>query len=110
VIKTVGPVLSRQTIMHMKRDGGATTLRIPTKAESGPVKTLADAERAHITAMLRETNGIVGGPRGAAAQLGLARTTLIARMQRLGISHKASGPRTHFRTMDAAAAGSWRVN
>jgi formate hydrogenlyase transcriptional activator len=107
VIMTVGAVLSRQTIMHMRWDGGATTLRTSTNTESGPVKTLADAERAHITAMLRETNGIVGGPRGAAAQLGLARTTLIAKMQRLGISHKASGPRVAFRTMNAAAAGSW---
>jgi len=49
------------------------------------IKTLADAERAHITATLRETKWVIGGPRGAAAQLGLPRTTLIARMQRLGI-------------------------
>jgi DNA-binding NtrC family response regulator len=54
------------------------------------IKTLADAERAHITATLQETNWVVGGPRGAAAQLGLPRTTLIARMQRLGISNETS--------------------
>ena len=41
-----------------------------------------DAERVHITRTLRETNWTIGGPRGAAAQLGLPRTTLIARMQR----------------------------
>jgi formate hydrogenlyase transcriptional activator len=35
---------------------------------------------------LRETNWRVGGPRGAAAELGVPRTTLIGRMQRLGIS------------------------
>jgi len=52
-------------------------------------KTLADAERAHITATLRETNWVVGGRRGAAAKLGLPRTTLIAIMQRLGISRDA---------------------
>jgi len=52
---------------------------------SAPVRTLADAERAHITAMLRETHWVVGGRRGAAAQLGLARTTLITMMQRHGI-------------------------
>jgi formate hydrogenlyase transcriptional activator len=107
VIMTMGPVLSRQTIVHMKQHGGAVTPSTPADTEPGPVKTLADAERAHITAMLRETHGIVGGPRGAAAQLGLARTTLIAKMQRLGISHKASGPGVAFRTMNAAAAGSW---
>jgi hypothetical protein len=36
-------------------------------------------------ATLRETNWVVGGPGGAAARLGLPRTTLIARMQRLGL-------------------------
>ena len=36
----------------------------------GPVLTLADAERAHIRAALRETNGVVGGWDGAAARLG----------------------------------------
>ena len=50
------------------------------------VRTLADAERAHIVATLRETNGVVGGPTGAAARLGLPRTSLIARMQRLGLA------------------------
>jgi formate hydrogenlyase transcriptional activator len=49
------------------------------------VRTLADAERAHIVETLRETNGVVGGRSGAAARLGLPRTTLIARMQRLGL-------------------------
>jgi formate hydrogenlyase transcriptional activator len=50
-----------------------------------PVKTLADAERAHIVDALRETNGIVGGKSGAAARLGLPRTSLISRMQKLGL-------------------------
>ncbi len=49
------------------------------------VRTLADAERAHIIGTLRETNGVVGGKSGAAARLGLPRTTHIARMQRLGL-------------------------
>jgi hydrogenase-4 transcriptional activator len=35
---------------------------------------------------LRETNGIVAGPKGAAQKLGLKRTTLLSRMQRLGIN------------------------
>ena len=46
------------------------------------------SERERILNALRETNGIVAGPRGAAARLGLKRTTLISRMQRLGISAK----------------------
>ncbi len=61
-------------------------------ALSAPVRTLADAERAHIVATLRETNWVVGGQRGAAARLGLPRTTLIARMQRLGIARRTRVP------------------
>jgi formate hydrogenlyase transcriptional activator len=53
---------------------------------STEVRTLADAERAHIVATLRETKWVVGGRSGAAARLGLPRTTLIARMQRLGLA------------------------
>ncbi len=56
------------------------------------VRTLADAERAHILATLRETNGVVGGASGAAARLGLPRTTLIAKMQKLGLSREAPQP------------------
>jgi transcriptional regulator with GAF, ATPase, and Fis domain len=35
---------------------------------------------------LRETNWVIGGPNGAAARLGLNRTTLISKMRKLGIS------------------------
>jgi formate hydrogenlyase transcriptional activator len=58
---------------------------------STEVRTLADAERAHIVATLRETNGVVGGRSGAAARLGMPRTTLIAMMQRLGLAKYSSG-------------------
>ena len=60
--------------------------------QAGPaeVRTLADAERAHIVATLRKTHGVVGGRDGAAARLGLPRTSLIARMHRLGLA-KTSG-------------------
>jgi len=59
---------------------------------SRSVRTLADAERAHILATLRETNGVVGGAGGAAARLGLPRTTLIAKMQKLGLSRETPQP------------------
>ena len=49
-------------------------------------RTLAQVERDHIVATLQATNGVLGGWDGAAARLGLPRTTLISRMQRLGIS------------------------
>jgi formate hydrogenlyase transcriptional activator len=59
-------------------------------AVEAPRRTLADADRAHIMAALRDTNWVVGGRDGAAARLGLPRTTLIARMQKLGISRKTA--------------------
>ena len=93
VIMTTGPVLSRQTTERLKPNA-ATQVRIPIIAEPASIKTLADAERAHITATLRKTNWMIGGPRGAAAQLGLPRTTLIAKMQRLGISNGTSRSRS----------------
>jgi formate hydrogenlyase transcriptional activator len=56
-------------------------------ATSAPSQTLSDAERAHIMVILKETNWVIGGRNGAAARLGLPRTTLISRMQKLGISN-----------------------
>jgi formate hydrogenlyase transcriptional activator len=54
---------------------------------SAPV-TLEEAERSHILEALQQTAGMVGGPNGAAARLGLRRTTLIAKMKRLGIINR----------------------
>jgi transcriptional regulator with GAF, ATPase, and Fis domain len=54
--------------------------------QANGARTLADADRAHIIATLRETSWVVGGQNGAAARLGLKRTTLIAKMRKLGIS------------------------
>ena len=82
---------------------------------SSPARTLAQVEREHILATLSETNWVVGGWKGAAARLGLSRTTLIARMQRLGISRKAAQcgqertiPRNGGRVMSARPAHSTR--
>jgi formate hydrogenlyase transcriptional activator len=57
---------------------GAQTLR--------RIATLQDVERAYILQTLHQTNGIVGGPQGAAARLGINRATLLYRMRKLGIS------------------------
>ena len=48
--------------------------------------TLRNKEREHIVEMLRQTRGALSGPAGAAARLGLKRTTLQYKMQRLGLS------------------------
>ncbi len=50
--------------------------------------TLEDAEREHILTVLRDTEWVIGGPRGAAARLGMKRTTLNSRMQKLGIARQ----------------------
>src|SRR5580698_4368560 len=57
----------------------------PTFASASGM-TLADAERAHILEVLRSVDWVVGGRRGAAVRLGLPRTTLLHRMQKLGIT------------------------
>jgi formate hydrogenlyase transcriptional activator len=55
---------------------------IPTVAPQG---TLRDYEATLILKTLRAAGGMIGGPRGAAALLGLKRTTLVSKMKRLGI-------------------------
>ena len=70
----------------------STVLRVPL-AELHPVEhaapaavaTLEDMEREHIRQALRASHGQVAGPGGAAARLGMKRTTLQSRMKKLGI-------------------------
>ena len=50
------------------------------------MRTLAEAEREHISAVLVQVHGVVGGRNGAAARLGVARTTLLHRMKKLGLT------------------------
>jgi formate hydrogenlyase transcriptional activator len=54
--------------------------------------TLREMETNHILSTLRQTNWVVGGRGGAAARLGMKRTTLLYRMERLGISRDARVP------------------
>jgi formate hydrogenlyase transcriptional activator len=61
-------------------------LRMTTSATVFPAgHTLESAEREHILRVLRETKGVLSGPEGAAHRLGLKRTTLQSKMQRLKI-------------------------
>ncbi|MGA7294020.1 MAG: sigma 54-interacting transcriptional regulator [Terriglobales bacterium] len=59
---------------------------VVTRQPSALEGTLRDRERQHIVEILRQTRGTLSGPSGAAARLGLKRTTLQYKMQRLGIS------------------------
>ncbi len=52
---------------------------------------LEDAERREITNALEQSNWIVAGPNGAAARLGMKRSTLQSRMQKLGIRVSRTG-------------------
>jgi formate hydrogenlyase transcriptional activator len=54
-------------------------------SSTSPISTLEDAERQHIFRALRQTEWRVAGPKGAAVLLGMKRTTLQARMRKLGI-------------------------
>jgi formate hydrogenlyase transcriptional activator len=79
VILTDGPVLHVPPLQS----------KPPAKsAEPSKQSTLAEVEREHILQVLREANGVIGGPRGAAARLGVKRTTLSAKMRKLGISRQ----------------------
>jgi formate hydrogenlyase transcriptional activator len=57
---------------------------------TGAGVTLADAEREHILAALRETGWVVGGSKGAANRLGMKRPTLLWKMKKLGISRSTT--------------------
>jgi formate hydrogenlyase transcriptional activator len=62
------------------------SLKSAAEAESLGAITLEDAERDHILKTLEQTRWVVAGPNGAAARLGIKRSTLYFRMQKLGIS------------------------
>jgi len=82
VILSVGSEL-RAPLEELKRSLVAESV--------GPI-TLEDAERDHIRKTLECTNWVVAGPTGAAARLGVKRSTLYFRMQKLGISRSNQAP------------------
>src|SRR6201998_4728281 len=93
-------ILSMGTVLHVPLGelqsqsalAAATGSPADGKTELGAGKgirdVLDDAERKHILAALMQTNWVVAGPNGAAAQLGMKRSTLQLRMRRLGISRE----------------------
>jgi formate hydrogenlyase transcriptional activator len=62
------------------------SLNSAAETESTEAVTLEDVEREHIRKILERTRWVVAGPNGAAARLGIKRSTLYFRMQKLGIS------------------------
>ena len=91
-IRELQNVIERAVILTRGRvlEVPLSELLQPTE-EAGPPVTLRDAERAHITRILGESNGVIAT---AAGRLGLPRSTLFYKMRRLGISPVPSrGPR-----------------
>jgi len=75
-------ILTPNTVLHIfpfeKKHARAET--------ASASKTLEQVEREHILQTLHKTDWVIGGPYGAAAKLGMRRTTLLYKMRRLGIS------------------------
>jgi formate hydrogenlyase transcriptional activator len=69
---------------------GAGGSLIPVPGDGNGSVTLREIEKNHILSALRQSNWVVGGPDGAAARLGLKRTTLLYRMEKLGIARAKS--------------------
>jgi len=75
-----GPLAELQTPVAGSAAAGSGANRMAS--------SLRAAEREHILQALAESNWVVGGPKGAAIRLGLRRTTLISKMQKLGITRR----------------------
>ena len=65
---------------------GAQGVTVASAAPAATITSLRDSERNLILRALESVGWVIGGPKGAATKLGLKRTTLIHKMQRLGIS------------------------
>ena len=88
VIISRGPVLN-VALAELTSDLSSISAPVVTTAKSAPrerlQEILEETERNQILRALEEANGVVAGPNGAAARLGVKRTTLQLKMQKLGI-------------------------
>jgi DNA-binding NtrC family response regulator len=88
-----GNVRELQNLMEravIRSDNGVLPNPLPapqgnTRPSVASPGTLRDHETALILETIRVAGGMIGGPQGAAARLGLKRTTLVSKMKRLGI-------------------------
>jgi formate hydrogenlyase transcriptional activator len=86
-------ILSREGVLPNPLRKKQTELMIPSLHRTRTFHsslTLEDSDRALILETLEQAGWVIGGPRGAANRLGLKRTTLLAKMRRLGISRPIS--------------------
>jgi len=80
----VSELKSASSISTPGTESSFTSL-ISSTSSTSSISTLEEAERQHILRALRQTEWRIAGPKGAAVLLGMKRTTLQARMRKLGI-------------------------
>jgi formate hydrogenlyase transcriptional activator len=85
VILSTGPVLNVPLNDLRSHPQAAAPASAPANGKPRKIETLEDVERRHVLATLEATDWVVGGPKGAAVLLGLKRSTLQVRMEKLGI-------------------------
>jgi formate hydrogenlyase transcriptional activator len=95
VVLSTGPVLTIDAELLSVADTGALAAN-PSTNDGLPL-SMRDAERQHIQSVLKQTNGVIEGPRGAARILNLNPNTLRSRMRKLGVFPK-DAPLTQPRT------------
>jgi formate hydrogenlyase transcriptional activator len=91
-IRELQNLIERAVIMT---PGNVLQIRTNDLQQSNPILstmagTLEDVERQRILQALREAGAVIGGPHGAAVRLGLKRTTLLSKMQKLGIARNTN--------------------
>jgi formate hydrogenlyase transcriptional activator len=85
VILSTGAVLNVPLRDLQSQQQAAVPTSAPVNGKSRRIETLEDVERRHVLETLEATDWVVGGPKGAAVLLGLKRSTLQVRMEKLGI-------------------------
>jgi formate hydrogenlyase transcriptional activator len=85
-VRELENLIERAVILSPGPELRAPVAELKQHSEIPSNLTLQAAEREHIIRVLRETNWVVGGPRGAATRLAMKRTTLQSKMRKLGIS------------------------
>jgi PAS domain S-box-containing protein len=92
-IRELENVLERAVILatgpNLSLEIGGDISAGPAVIDDTPVSSLEAMERRHISAVLRQTNWVIGGPRGAAEILGLHPNTLRSRLKKLGITRSS---------------------
>lgn len=81
-------ILSRGPMLSVPLEDLISQSQSPPGTGPAALTTLEEAQREHILRALDEANWLIGGPSGAAAKLGMKRTTLQSKMTRLGIESR----------------------